>query len=149
MFSLKNSKMSFGKKALVFCVFIGVIAGTNLYKGAFKQRYLDYQEAYLQTQKMLLQASINRELMLDEGWKKEFSQSLETLNLKSDKLAGFNPRYFYLHSTTMKLADATHRYSEALSASIKNTGEKSAEFDLSVLAKHGDNIRAMTKEFDL
>lgn len=149
MFSLKNLKMSFGKKALVFVVVIGVIAGANLYKGVFKKKYFEYEEAYLQTQKMLLQASENKTLMLDERWKNEFRQGLVVLNLKSDELAGFNPRYFYFHTTTVKLADATHRYSDALTASIKNAGEKNAEFDPSVLGMHGDNIGAMTKEIVL
>lgn len=149
MITLKNLKLSLVVKVLVFVAFIGVLAGANLYKGAFKQRYLDYLETYLQTQKMLLQASENKTLILDERWKNELGQSLVVLNLKSDELAGFNPRYFYFHTTTVKLADATHRYSDALTASIKNAGEKNAEFDPSVLGMHGDNIGAMTKEIVL
>ena len=134
---------------VVLALFISVLLCNqtlNTHRFVFKQRYIDYLEALVHVLEVRNQALGDKPLLFDESWKKEMGQSLETLNLKSDELAKLNPRYFYLHTTTVNLANETHLFSDTLMKSINGLDINNSNIDLSESVIHLDNMSTMMKE---
>ena len=145
----ENSKTLQAVYFLVLALFLSVFVCNqtlNNYRFLFKQRYIEYLETLVHVLEMRNQALNDKPLLFDENWKKEMGQSLETLNLKSDELAKLNPRYFYLHTTTVNLANETHLFSDTLMKSINGLDINNSNVDFSVSMIHLDNMSMMMNE---
>ena len=94
----------------------------DAYLVASKQRFLNFQDAYLDVYAYVLEVTDDTTLIIDEDWKTETGLALGVLNFRADEMAKLepSPAYEKFHSYIVEIAKETHLFTEAFARGIDN-----------------------------